>query len=246
VFWGRPTEDVQSLIATVQKRLREVSPSESSPLEQLRTNERLRSADLWLMPSECQHITTLEITHSKTEQEIKCIVDSFRESIPFIADFTYHHRARVIKPAIGFDAAAIALSFVPAAGEGLTNGRTTEDDAYTYHHLRRDLYDACNDAGVKVESRYVVPTAHLTVGRFIDPVDFNRSDRSGLDSEKVQELVSVIEELNEWLQREYWPKDDGSIAKGGQWLIGAGKGLCSREGKLWYGGGQSIYEGKGF
>jgi vesicle-fusing ATPase len=207
---------------------------------------KLTLSDLWLMPAECQHITALEITHSRTAEEIDSLATSFQEKAKPIADFTFNHRARLVKPMIGFDAAAIALSFVPAAGECLTDGRTAEDDTYTYHHLRRDLFDACTEAGIKVDSRYIVPTAHLTVGRFINPVDFDNTKGSGLDSEKVEKLVTVIEELNEWLQRNYWPKEDGTIAKGGEWLVGSGKGLVFREGMLWYGGGQSIYEGKGF
>lgn len=111
------------------------------------------------MPQECLHITALEITHSKKAEEIEHILAPIRDKIPTLTDFTFDHRVRLIKPMIGFDASALALSFVPAAGEPSGLGRTREDDAYTYHHLRRDLYSFCEDIGVNVDSRYVVPVS---------------------------------------------------------------------------------------
>ena len=111
------------------------------------------------MPQDRLHITALEVTHSKKAEEIQHIVDSMRDKIPAIADFTFHHRARLIKPMIGFDASALALTFVPAAGEPSASGRTTKDDKYTYHHLRRDLYSLCQKGEVTVDSRYVVPVS---------------------------------------------------------------------------------------
>lgn len=81
-------------------------------------------ADLWLMPQDCLHTTTLEITHSKTREEIEELVAVFGENARPIADYPAGHRTRLIKPVIGFDASAIALSFVPVAGEGLNHDRT--------------------------------------------------------------------------------------------------------------------------
>jgi len=96
-------------------------------------------ADLWTMPRDNLHLTALEITHSRTKEEIEQIVREHRERIPLITDYTFTHRARLIKPMIGFDASALALSFVPAAGEGLGENRSLEDDKYSYHHLRRGM-----------------------------------------------------------------------------------------------------------
>lgn len=111
------------------------------------------------MPQDCLHITALEVTHSKKAEEIQQIVDKMGGNVGGIADYTVGHRARLIKPMIGFDASALALSFVPAAGEASARGRTKADDAYTYHHLRRDLFNRCQDIGVAVDSRYVVPVS---------------------------------------------------------------------------------------
>lgn len=224
VFWARPTEKVRELIGEVQQRLQEVVPS------------------LWIMPQMSLHMTALEITHSLTAEEIDALVDKMRPHVEDIADFTKDHRARLVKPTVSYDAQALALSFLPAAGEP---GEDGHDDSYTYHHLRRDLFTKCSATGVKVASRYVIPSAHLTIGRFIKEQDLETAEGK-VDHVKVEKLVTKIEEINAWLQREYWPSN-GSVKEGGEWIVGAEKGLTCRKGTLWYGsGGENIYQGKGF
>ena len=198
------------------------------------------------MPQDNLHITALEITHSKTQPEIQQLVDSVREKLPAITDYTYDHRTRLIKPLIGYDASALALSFVPAASEGLYSGRTAEDDEFTYHHLRRDLFDACRDAGLQVDSRYVVPSSHLTIGRFINPKDL-ADDNDTSDPKKMEALVNKIEEINSWLEKEFWPEHNGGkIPDGGEFMVGEETGLVSRMGRLWYGDGETIHHAKGY
>ena len=231
VFWGRPTQKIKHLIDRVQQELLTVAPSTS--IRKSKRSVGLIFIDLWLMPQECLHITALEITHSKLAEEIHQLVNTMRDAIPSIVDYTYDHRARLIKPMIGFDASALALSFVPAAGEGLMGGRTAQDDKYTYHHLRRDLFNRCRDTGVSVDSRYVVPSAHLTIGRFIQRKDFEDGD--AFDPRKMQAFVNKIDNINAWLQKEFWPKSgDGQIPDGGDWVLGEEQGLVCREGTLWY------------
>lgn len=199
------------------------------------------------MPLECLHMTALEITHSVSSPEIDSLVSSLQSKIPEIADYTYTHRARLIKPMLSYDSSAVALSFLPAAAEGLDKGRNREDDRYTYHHLRRDLYEACSKAGIEIASRYTVPSAHLTVGRFVTQDDVTGDGEKGrIDSSKVQGLVDRLEEINAWLEREYWPVEGAGIALGGEWLVGQEKGLDCRQGTLWYGGGETVRLGQGF
>ena len=189
------------------------------------------------MPIPNLHITALEVTHSKTEPEIQKLVQDIRPIAPSLVSHTLTHRTRLIKPMVSFDAAALALSFVPAAGESLPPGRTKEDDAFTYHHLRKDLYELCTNAGVGVDSRYVVPSSHLTIARFIE---------SGLGKEGVRALVEKIEEVNAWLEEEYWPKGDAGIKEGGEWIVGEETGLVCRAGTLWYGEGETVLLSEGF
>jgi len=200
------------------------------------------------MPQDNLHMTALEITHSLTAPEITALVAKLQVSAEKITDYPYTHRARLVKPCVTYDAQALALSFLPAAGEGLVDyGATrTGGDKYSYHHLRRDLYALATRAGVIVASRYVVPSSHLTIGRFIRGEEFLRSDGS-IDGTKIEALVKTIEKVNQWLEEEYWPKasEDG-IKEGGEWIVGQEKGLDFRAGTLWYGGGETVRLGKGF
>jgi hypothetical protein len=177
---------------------------------------------------------------------MQAIIDTIRPHIPEIADYTLKHRARLVKPMLSYDNCAIALSFLPAAGEPCSSAkdRLMSDDDYSYHHLRRDIHSLCVEAGAPVQSRYIVPSSHLTIGRFIDASDFSAEDGS-TDTEKMQTWISKIDEINKWLETEYWPKK-GQIKEGGEWIVGEEKGLDCRIGTLWYGGGTTVNLGKGF
>nr|OQO22735.1 hypothetical protein B0A51_14629 [Rachicladosporium sp. CCFEE 5018] len=212
VFWARPPTRIRELIVGVQRRLLTIAPN------------------MWIMPPENLHMTALEVTHSRTATEIDSLVKQLSPSAHDIADCTHDHRARLIRPMISFDAQALAVSFLPASGD--------DDDQYSYHHLRRDVFNKVQAAGVKVESRYVVPSAHLTVGRFVTKQDFEVDGK--VDHEKVAKLVETIESINAWLENEVWPSPHG------EWRVGQETGLDHRQGTLWYGGGATVYLGKAY
>lgn len=202
------------------------------------------------MPLDNLHLTTLEMAHSRTAEEIERMKQIFEPSCQAYADHTRTHRARLVKPFLSYDLAAVALTFVPAAGECVPKDRKPSDDEYTYHHLRRDLYHRLEESGLEVDSRYVVPSAHLTIARFNSPNVFGGDPMNGeisKDIKKRKHWIKEIEMINNWLESEYWPKEDSNYIKaGGEWLVGEEKGLDIRSGTLWYGGGESMYVGKGF
>lgn len=193
-------------------------------------------------------MTAMEITHSLTAPEIDALVNTLRPACEAIANTPSREDkcVRLVKPMVSFDAAALALSFVPA-----------QNASFTYHHLRRDLHAAITEAGVPVASRYVVPSAHLTVARFNTPnpfgVDNALDAESGRDFGLRKRLMDQVDVINAWLEEEYWPKseDPGAsevarqIKLGGEMIVGDEKGLDFRKGTLWYGGGETIYLGKG-
>ncbi|KAL8981313.1 MAG: hypothetical protein Q9205_003866, partial [Flavoplaca limonia] len=239
VFWARPPSDLRSLIAGIQQQLLTIAPSMAL--------DEFCDSGLWLMPTECLHMTALEIDFSRTAEEIDEIVKTMSDKIREITDYPFAHRARLLKPMLSYDTAAIALSFVPAASESPPDGRHESADAYTYHHLRRDLYEVSKSTGVEIASRYVVPSAHLTIARFVTQADIAVSeDDETPDPPKVQKLLDQIEKINAELWDRYWPKDDQRIMAGAEWIVGQEKGLDCRKGTLWYGGGQTIRLGKGF
>ncbi|KAG0646916.1 hypothetical protein D0Z07_6198 [Hyphodiscus hymeniophilus] len=226
VFWARPPAHIRALVDRIQQELLSSAPN------------------LWLMPLERLHLTALEITHSLTSPEIQSILTAMGPStIEKMTDYTYSRRARLTKPILSYDGAAVALSFLPAAGELLPasspQGRTKEDDRFTYHHLRRDLFNIALASGVSIDSRYVVPSSHITVGRFLTQGDHD-------EKEKMQKWFEKIAEINGWLEREFWPRNEEERDVRKEWLVGDGKGLDCREGALWYGGGQTVRLGKGF
>ncbi|KAF2206407.1 hypothetical protein CERZMDRAFT_53182 [Cercospora zeae-maydis SCOH1-5] len=228
VFWARPTAHVKAIVAEVQQALRKVAPS------------------LWIMPQNSLHMTALEVTHSQTEPDIDALVEQIRPHAERITDFTYDHRCRLVKPMVSFDAQALALSWLPASNEPNKADRTAETDDYTYHHLRRDLFSLVSGTGVKVASRYVIPSAHLTIGRFITKSDFEKQGGS-VDTERVARLVEEIGKINGWLKEKYWPKEGEGMQAGSEWVVGEEKGLDFRKGPLWYGaGGETVRLGKGF
>lgn len=234
VFWARPPRRIRELVDGIQRELQEVAPSEFRHM--FERGCYLTPEGLWLMPVECLHLTVLEVAHSKTENEISSLVEAMESKIPHITEHTLKHRARLVNPMLSYDTAAIALSFLPASGEG----SDLNAKAYTYHHLRRDIYAECKNTGVEVASRYVVPSSHLTVARFVTEKDFAKADEAGLDQLKIRRLIEKIEEVNDNLHVNHWTKQTG------KWQVGEEKGLVCRTGRVWYGGGQSQHEGSGF
>lgn len=196
------------------------------------------------MPLECLHMTVLEATHSQTEAEISRLVEMMESKIPEITDHTYNHQARLVKPMLSYDAAAIALSFLPAAGEDNHGDRDPKADGYTYHHLRRDIYALTKGTGVEIASRYVVPSSHLTIARFVTQQDFTiagaGAGAGAMDKQKIEKLVEKLVSINHGLQAKHGSKQTTG------WLVGEEKGLVCRKGTVWYGGGQSQHEGRGF
>lgn len=190
-------------------------------------------------------MTVLEITHSKTEAEMEQLVRLMEDKIPEIADYAYDHTPALGKPMLSYDAAAIALSFLPAdCAPAATKPDGETKRAYTYHHLRRDMYSLCKSAGVEVASRYVVPSAHLTIARFVSQKDIEKGDGSGPDPVKVKALVNGLERIDADLRNEHG-NSEGQF-RSGTWFVGEEKGLDCRKGRLWYGGGTTIRLGRSF
>ena len=186
------------------------------------------------MPLECLHMTALEVAHSLTESEINDLLKALEPTLAEITDFPFDHRAKLIKPFLSYDDQAIALSFLPASDNA---------DPYTYHHFRRDLYELCKSTGVAVGSRYVVPSAHLTIARFVKARNPGEEE-PGLAS--MVEWVSHFEDINAWLKEEYWPESRSAARAEAEWVVGEERGLDCRAGTVWYGGGKSVHVGKSF
>ncbi|KAL9638854.1 MAG: hypothetical protein Q9164_001290 [Protoblastenia rupestris] len=69
------------------------------------------------------------MAHSRTWPQIAECVDIMEPTIPEITNYTYSHRTRLVRPMLSYDSAAIALSFLPAAGEGLLQDASEVDNS---------------------------------------------------------------------------------------------------------------------
>ncbi|KAL4938172.1 hypothetical protein BDV06DRAFT_226232 [Aspergillus oleicola] len=233
-IYARPPEHIRHLIATCL----------------LTVLNDARS--LWIPPPQSLHVTTLEIASSRTKEEIdalalRLVEDGTAEKlVNHIPD--NKRRVRLINPVISFDDSAIALSFLPApagtessasmstadhdqatATTGTVTGAQHEDsnnNTYTYHHLRRDLASEVLKSGVNIAARYIVPSAHITIARFVEPDRFWRRD-GDLDRERIKRFVHYASET----------------AKN-EWVIGLDHGLEFNKGASWYGGGERVLVGR--
>ena len=204
------------------------------------------------MPPTSLHMTVLEIVHSTTPENLEFIVSRLNNAFYEMSKFHLDHNTRLVRPKLSFDDAAVALSFVPAAGEfsshsppGRLKGQTHSDD-YTYIHMRRDLIQLCDKHGVQVAARYATTSCHLTLARFVTTADHGIDGRPS--QAKMKAWVAKIDELNRRLEQLYWPRDGKlpEVGAAAEWFIGAEKGLDIRRGRLWYGGGKSVIVGPAF
>jgi hypothetical protein len=209
--------------------------------------------DIWLTPPDFLHTTVLEIASSRSSLEVDTLVSHLEQSgvIPDLVNYTFNHRARLVKPIVSFDAAAMALSFVPAAGEQSGWSRSADDDQYTYHHLRRDLYAGVAATGVQLRPRYLVPSAHITIARFITHDGFQveklgADGEPAFDCERVAALVDKIERINQKIQAKYWPGENRTVSSEAVWVVGEERGLELCKGPCWYGEGEKVLVGKAF
>lgn len=186
-------------------------------------------------------MTALEITHSRTPSEVDSLVSDLVKSsaISDIISYTITNRTRLIKPMLNYDTTAIALSFVPTVCEGHAETCSEVGDTYTYHHLRRDLFSGVRATGIQLNTRYTVPSSHVTIARFITQEGFQLqkagSDESYIDSARVKMLIDTVDRINHKLETQ--PVE---------WVVGQEKGLELHKGRSWYGGGESVLVGKGF
>ncbi|KNG86011.1 60S ribosomal protein L44 [Aspergillus nomiae NRRL 13137] len=214
-LYARPPPEIRDLVAEIQADIQDAAPA------------------IWVTPPDSLHITVMEMASGRTEADIEAFLTHLQESgtIPDLVDYTFHHRTRLVKPILSYDASAMALSFVPAAGEETAVGNQTycdEGDRYTYHHLRRDLFDRLTATGLLMKPRYIVPSAHVTIARFITHDGFigEGSGPDGVpvvDQERVATLVERIEQINGKLRQKYWPQENRPLSAKGEWIVNVPK-----------------------
>jgi hypothetical protein len=199
-------------------------------------------------------MTALEFTHSQSPEAVDALISELEPIRQKLVDFLYtqakaRHRVRLIKPVLTYDAAAVALSWLPGDDED-------QGDKYTYHHLRADLWDLSSKTskmnmekgeddetkGVQINTRYIVPSAHLTIARFVTHKDctIDGTEDGEVDKEKMRKWIERIEHVNGILEGLWDPSAEENRGEDMEWVVGSGKGLDFRKGACWYGGGASV------
>lgn len=194
------------------------------------------------MPPENLHMTTLEMMSARTAPEVDELGSFLQAKAPLqeLVNYTLTHRARLGHPIVSYDASALALSFVPiASGTGIEAG----DGNYSYHHLRTDFYDLVTRSGCQIGARYTVPSAHVTIARFVVPVGSTQVEELKFISERAAKLVEKIEDVNQELRSDHWKRFGGPSR--GEWTVGQERGLELNKGVAWYGTGDAVLIGEG-
>lgn len=193
-------------------------------------------------------MTTLEMLPARSLSEVEEFENFLKEHAPLqdIVNYTLTHRARLVHPIVSYDASALAFSFIPAVEETDHDVGGKVKHGYSYQHLRSDLYNIVTEAGCELEARYTVPSAHVTIARFVRPVgrSENESEEPSLFRNRAHELAAAIEDINQELKSDDW-KRFGNPSRG-EWVVGQEQGLELMKGRSWYGKGESVVIGEGF
>jgi len=105
-------------------------------------------------PSSDLHLTLFEICHSRSLEEAADLAELIRTKLQDM--FALLPAPRLISPRFGFDARACAVNFLPA------------DE--TLGSLRRSIREQIAKLGVAINPRYEPQSAHLTIMRYIAPL----------------------------------------------------------------------------
>ncbi|KAL1679774.1 RNA ligase/cyclic nucleotide phosphodiesterase [Schizophyllum commune] len=212
-----PAASVVALGQSIQARLKAVAPN------------------LWLAPASNMHITLLELVVAKTKMDVEETIQKLgSEMVERLVGYPKAHPTRLLRPRLNIDLGGLALSFVPEAGR---MQEAAKDPPYTYLHMRRDLYALAGEAGITPQARYAVPSAHITLARFVSDEDFvaptDQEKEKEAAGEKVAEFVQLVDAINLELG-----------ASELVWTAGEA-GVELRRGRTWYGGGDVVCRAEG-
>lgn len=238
VIWCRPPSHVMDLIGTVQTKLVEAINAEISPKQPVHVpcdwNDAVNKGPLWLMPRECLHMTALEINNSEPIEKVLKNMELIKPHVDQLLN-PAGETPILMRPLVCFDASALALTFVPIDHpvdhkKEETDVTATPKEIQTgYTHYRAQLYETVTKvAGIDVDSRYQVPSAHITIARFVKEIP----------PEAIDAILNQVKELNAWLDESY--SDPNKFS----WKIREERANVCRYGRLWYGGGTSEGTGK--
>ncbi|CAN8105505.1 unnamed protein product [Discula destructiva] len=192
-------------------------------ISQIQQELKAVAPNLWISPPEWLHMTVIELVHSKSPPELKASADKVKPHAANLTAFGAEHPAGLNRPMLSLDDTAVALTFLPV-----------DDSPYTYLHLRRDLSNLCAENDVEVASKYYNTSSHITLARFANISDLNTR-------ESLEAWVQKVKAINQRLREDYWPREGKTNTRSEfKWMVGTGRGIEVRKGRLWYGDGQPV------
>lgn len=195
VVWARPPPSIISLIHTLQQEF--IS---------------FLGTDFYAIPSKHLHLSVIELSHRHSVPQLRSVVqDIGTERIQSMLDIlsTLDTKPGLTEPQVSSDKMGVAINFLPSTKDG-----------YTYHHLRSDAHALALESGVSIDMCYTAPSAHITIGRFIGNVSF---EKDGARSR----FVELVERLNKELKNISKEKET--------WKIGSDAGLELQLGHVKFG-----------
>lgn len=106
---------------------------------------------------------------------------------------------RLIRPALTFDAAGLAVTFVP----DYNRSGNTSDQPMTYHHLRNELHKLALSSNIHIDTCYAAATAHIAIARFVKEPFGLASPKDS--TAKGAKILKLVEKINDELERTVWP-----------------------------------------
>ncbi|KAM0749499.1 hypothetical protein T439DRAFT_357835 [Meredithblackwellia eburnea MCA 4105] len=172
----------------------------------------------WIAPISQVHITLLEVAHSlpSATHEEYLRSPAFTSRISSLCDLEHLPSPSGVppllhSPVLNLDPTAISLSFLPRGS--------------AYHQLRQILFSSYgSETSPALKARYIHPSAHLTVVRFLKPIK----------GEKVRDLVKAVSALNVRLSESALGSTIWNIENKEETRV-----ECT-SGQVWYGGGDVI------
>jgi hypothetical protein len=183
---GEPsTEDLNNLEVNCLGISARPSPSVISTIQAIQTQiAALVGQDFYSMPASHLHMAMVELAHRHTLEYLHSISSALGAArLQKMLDLihTLPNKPRLVSPRLSVDAMGVALTFLPCSAQ-----------TYTYHDLKAEMHGVALESGGEFDMCYTVPSAHVTLGRFV-------GDEFFASREARQEFVELVEKMNEEL-----------------------------------------------
>ena len=190
---ARPPSHVIALITTLQQQL-----------------HVLAGDALWLPSPRQLHMTVYEVTHSRTSRQLQPLVATVRGHRSELCCQLPIDRVKLDSPLLNYDTSAVAITFLPI-----------DVDGYDIARLRAEVGGRLAGMGIEWDGRYVAPTAHITIGRFVE---------SRLRRASMEQWLAKLDELSTVQRMGGRVVSGGRAAASDDWFIVVRRWRCRHRG----------------